>query len=27
VSATPGNWELEVSTGQVAQQVIRPTGV
>jgi excinuclease ABC subunit B len=27
VSATPGNWEMEVSTGQVAQQVIRPTGV
>jgi len=27
VSATPGNWELEVSTDQVAQQVIRPTGV
>ena len=27
VSATPGNWEMEVSTGQVANQVIRPTGV
>jgi len=27
VSATPGNWEMEVSTDQVAQQVIRPTGV
>ncbi len=27
VSATPGNWEMEVSTGQVAEQVIRPTGV
>ena len=27
VSATPGNWELEQSHGQVVQQVIRPTGV
>jgi excinuclease ABC subunit B len=27
VSATPGNWEIEVSGGQVAEQVIRPTGV
>ncbi|WP_413295651.1 excinuclease ABC subunit UvrB [Synechococcus sp. MIT S9452] len=27
VSATPGDWEMEVSDGQVAQQVIRPTGV
>ena len=27
VSATPGNWELEVSGGEVAEQVIRPTGV
>ena len=27
VSATPGNWEMEVSGGQVAEQVIRPTGV
>jgi len=27
VSATPGNWELEVSAGEVAEQVIRPTGV
>ena len=27
VSATPGNWEMEVSGGEVAQQVIRPTGV
>ena len=27
VSATPGTWELEQSVGQVAQQVIRPTGV
>ncbi|BEV35468.1 excinuclease ABC subunit UvrB [Synechococcus sp. M16CYN] len=27
VSATPGSWEIEVSVGQVAEQVIRPTGV
>ncbi|NHC36514.1 excinuclease ABC subunit UvrB [Scytonema millei] len=27
VSATPGNWELEVSEGRVVEQVIRPTGV
>ena len=27
VSATPGDWELQVSDGQVAEQVIRPTGV
>ena len=27
VSATPGNWEMEISEGQVAEQVIRPTGV
>jgi excinuclease ABC subunit B len=27
VSATPGDWELKVSKGQVAEQVIRPTGV
>ena len=27
VSATPGDWELQVSEGNVAQQVIRPTGV
>ncbi|MEJ6827993.1 MAG: excinuclease ABC subunit UvrB [Synechococcus sp. ArSW.bin.68] len=27
VSATPGNWEMEISKGQIAQQVIRPTGV
>lgn len=27
VSATPGNWELEISNGQIAEQVIRPTGV
>ena len=27
VSATPGNWEIEISEGRVAQQVIRPTGV
>jgi excinuclease ABC subunit B len=27
VSATPGDWEMEVSEDNVAQQVIRPTGV
>ena len=27
VSATPGNWELEQSRGQIVEQVIRPTGV
>ncbi len=27
VSATPGEWEIEVSEGQIAEQVIRPTGV
>jgi excinuclease ABC subunit B len=27
VSATPGNWELAQSKGQVVEQVIRPTGV
>ncbi|MCT0214708.1 excinuclease ABC subunit UvrB [Synechococcus sp. CS-1324] len=27
VSATPGSWELEQSVGQIAEQVIRPTGV
>ncbi|MBD2089060.1 excinuclease ABC subunit UvrB [Microcoleus sp. FACHB-1515] len=27
VSATPGDWELEVSEDRVAEQVIRPTGV
>ena len=27
VSATPGNWELDQSGGQVVEQVIRPTGV
>ena len=27
VSATPGNWEMAQSQGQVAEQVIRPTGV
>ncbi|MDP4707989.1 MAG: excinuclease ABC subunit UvrB [Cyanobium sp. MAG_237] len=27
VSATPGNWEMEQSSGQIVQQVIRPTGV
>ena len=27
VSATPGNWELEISEERIVQQVIRPTGV
>jgi len=27
VSATPGNWEMEQSSGKIVQQVIRPTGV
>ena len=27
VSATPGNWEMAQSEGQVVEQVIRPTGV
>jgi excinuclease ABC subunit B len=27
VSATPGNWEFEVSENRVAEQIIRPTGV
>ena len=27
VSATPGNWELEQSEGEVVEQVIRPTGL
>ncbi|HAX75664.1 MAG TPA: excinuclease ABC subunit B, partial [Cyanobacteria bacterium UBA11372] len=27
VSATPGNWEIEVSEARVIEQVIRPTGV
>jgi len=27
VSATPGDWEIEQSKGQVIQQIIRPTGV
>ncbi|MBD2354558.1 excinuclease ABC subunit UvrB [Tolypothrix sp. FACHB-123] len=27
VSATPGNWELEISDNQIVEQVIRPTGV
>lgn len=27
VSATPGDWELEISEGQVVEQIIRPTGV
>ena len=27
VSATPGNWEMAQSQGQIVEQVIRPTGV
>ncbi|MBE9179229.1 excinuclease ABC subunit UvrB [Oculatella sp. LEGE 06141] len=27
VSATPGDWELEISEDRVAEQIIRPTGV
>ncbi|MFN4280720.1 excinuclease ABC subunit UvrB [Thermosynechococcus sp.] len=27
VSATPGDWELAMSEGQVVEQIIRPTGV
>ena len=27
VSATPGNWELEISENRVVEQIIRPTGV
>ncbi|WP_039727058.1 excinuclease ABC subunit UvrB [Leptolyngbya iicbica] len=27
VSATPGNWEIEISEGRVVEQIIRPTGV
>jgi excinuclease ABC subunit B len=27
VSATPGNWELEISEQRIVEQVIRPTGV
>jgi excinuclease ABC subunit B len=27
VSATPGNWELEISENHVVEQIIRPTGV
>ncbi len=27
VSATPGNWEFEISENRVAEQIIRPTGV
>ncbi len=27
VSATPGNWELEISQDRVIEQIIRPTGV
>jgi excinuclease ABC subunit B len=27
VSATPGSWELEISADNIAEQIIRPTGV
>jgi len=27
VSATPGNWELQESSGDIVQQIIRPTGL
>ncbi len=27
VSATPGDWEIEVSQGNIIEQIIRPTGV
>lgn len=27
VSATPGNWELEISENNIVEQIIRPTGV
>jgi excinuclease ABC subunit B len=27
VSATPGNWEMEISENKVVEQIIRPTGV
>ena len=27
VSATPGNWELEISEDHIAEQIIRPTGL
>ena len=27
ISATPGDWELEISESQIVEQVIRPTGV
>ncbi|MGF1520050.1 MAG: excinuclease ABC subunit UvrB [Nodosilinea sp.] len=27
VSATPGNWEMEISGNKVVEQIIRPTGV
>jgi excinuclease ABC subunit B len=27
VSATPGDWELEISEDRIAEQIIRPTGV
>lgn len=27
VSATPGDWEVEISEGRIVEQIIRPTGV
>ncbi|HIK26742.1 MAG: excinuclease ABC subunit UvrB [Oscillatoriaceae bacterium SKW80] len=27
ISATPGDWEIEVSEGRVVEQIIRPTGI
>ncbi len=27
ISATPGNWELNISSNEIAEQIIRPTGV
>ncbi|MCO4761120.1 MAG: excinuclease ABC subunit UvrB [Myxococcales bacterium] len=27
VSATPGNWELELTEGEIIEQVVRPTGL
>ncbi len=27
ISATPGDWELDISSGKIVEQVIRPTGV
>ena len=27
ISATPGDWELQISNGEIVEQVIRPTGI